>query len=520
MNDQPTGLAGRPDPITPLTPSERRLVAELNATSSREDVLRELKANLQTAIEIELATIPLYLYAYYSLVRNKESGAGMSKEQIFANKAGGLIMSVAVEEMLHLSLSSNVLHALGGSPQLYGKAPQPYPTPLPYHRPKGPPGPDGSTAELFPLAGFSFEQLWHFLQVEYPEKRDALPEDRNWETIGQFYSYIRCLLSTDFVKDEDFRHGDAASAIQPYNYSPNNIDTVYPKDKFDPWKPAPPVPTPDWAKQDPLPSGAQAAVFANAEDAHVGTTDLIVVRSRRDAACAIDTICDQGEGYPIGNEQDDDPSRREHSHYMKFLELQAQLTEYAGCTEKLPKRPRPPGPITPSFTAKELVDAGVLIEFPDNPTNEGYPPELQPIAAFCSGLFQYMLIMIETIYRVPPEGQRLFFNEGLHRSMIWVLDKYAQTLRDLPIGGGKFMGPSFENVNLGSRETSFAGLTALGNQAIAAANLITQNDSASPWAPYMADVIGYVQLALTATGSGGQPMHLPDVGQYWRDGLS
>ena len=84
-------------------------------------------------------------------------------------------MSVAVEEMLHLSLSSNVLHAMGGSPQLYGKAPQPYPTPLPYHRPKGPPGPDGSTAELIPLAGFSFEQLWHFLQIEYPEPWDALP---------------------------------------------------------------------------------------------------------------------------------------------------------------------------------------------------------------------------------------------------------------------------------------------------------------------------------------------------------
>jgi hypothetical protein len=521
MNDRPHGLAPDPsDPVTALTRAEKAFVAQLNDTSCRDEVLRELKANLQTAVEIELATIPLYLYAYYSLVRNKESGEGMSEEPIFANKAGALIMSVAVEEMLHLSLSSNVLHALGGEPQLYGMAPQPYPTPLPYHRPKGPPGPDGLTAELFPLAGFGFEQLWHFLQVEYPEMRDALPEDRNWQTIGQFYSYIRCLLSTKFLTDEDFRQGDAARAIQPYNYSPNNIDTVYPSGNFDPWKPAPPVPTPAWAKGNHHPSGADAAMFTDSGDSHVGPTELIAVKSRRDAAIAIDTICDQGEGYPIGDEEDDDPSKDEHSHYVKFLQLQAQFPEYVGCKEKLPKRPRPPEPITPAFTAAQLVKAGVLVEFPDNPTNEGYPPELQPIAAFCSGLFQYMLIMIETIYRVPPEGQKLFFNEGLHRSMIWVLDKYAQTLRDLPVGGGKFMGPSFENISLGPRETSFAGLTALGNQAMAAATLISTNDPDGPWASYMSDVTYYIQVALTMTGSDDQPMHLPDVAPYWRDSAS
>ena len=53
-----------PDPITPLTPAEKEFVAHLDRTSSREEVLAELKASLQTAIEIELATIPIYLYTY------------------------------------------------------------------------------------------------------------------------------------------------------------------------------------------------------------------------------------------------------------------------------------------------------------------------------------------------------------------------------------------------------------------------------------------------------------------------
>src|ERR1043165_1378391 len=135
-----------PDPITPLTPAEEAFVAWLDANRKREEVLAELKANLQTAIEIELATIPIYLYAYYSLVRNNESGETISDAQLFANKAGGMTMSVAVEEMLHMSLSSNILYAMGVAPQLYGMAPAQYPTGLPYHNPDGPPGPDGSTA--------------------------------------------------------------------------------------------------------------------------------------------------------------------------------------------------------------------------------------------------------------------------------------------------------------------------------------------------------------------------------------
>ena len=65
------------DSVTQLTPAELQFVAQLNAQSNRETVLAELKANLQTAIEIELATIPIYLFTYYSIVRNATSGEGI-----------------------------------------------------------------------------------------------------------------------------------------------------------------------------------------------------------------------------------------------------------------------------------------------------------------------------------------------------------------------------------------------------------------------------------------------------------
>ena len=515
------------DPITRLSPAEQLFVDWLDLTSNREEVLRELKANLQTAIEIELATIPIYLYTYYSLVRNATSGENIGDAQLFANKAGGMIMSVAVEEMLHMSLSSNILFSMGVMPQLYRKAPAVYPTGLPYHRPQGPAGPNGATAVTIPLAKLSFEQIWHFLQIEYPEAWDALPQDRNWQTIGQFYSYIRCLIRTKFVTDADFQHGPADRAIQPYNYSPNNVDTVYPVGKFDPWKPAPPAPTPGWAQVDPYPSASAAAVYPDFANSHAGPTELVTVRSRRDAAEAIDTICDQGEGDPVpweGPSTVDDPSKDEKSHYFKFLTLQAQFAEYQHEHETLPLDPPPPPAIAPTVTGLELSEAGVLINFPDNPTTADYPAELHEISTFCSGCFQYMLIMTETIHLVPPEKQKLFFNEGLHRAMIWVLDKYIKTIRQIPLGpnfsGPQFMAPTFENVDLGPRVSSFAALTAMGKKAFdAAGTIITSLKSIDPKDPLiyvMQDVQYYIGVATTDGIREGHRMCLPDVGPYWR----
>jgi hypothetical protein len=506
----------QPDPITPLTPAEKAFVEHLDSTSNRDEVLGLLKRDLQTAIEIELATIPIYLNTYYSLARNTTTGEGLGALEQFVNKAGGVIMSVAVEEMLHMSLSSNILYALGVAPQLYGKAPKQYPTPLPYHKRVGPKGPRGGTDVLIPQAKLSFEQLWHFLQIEYPEQWNAPPQDRDWQTIGQFYSYIRCLIRTKFITDADFQHGSVKSAIQPYNYSPNNVDTVYPTGKFDSWTPAPPVPPPSWSKP---PSASAAAVYPDAADSHAGRAELVTVSSKRDAAIAIDTICDQGEGYPIpdvGPGPDDDPSKDEQSHYVKFLMLQAQFEEYKGTTEQLPPQPPPPAPQTPTMRTNELVKAQLVIDFPDNPTTAGYPAQYQPIATFCSACFQYMLIMTETIYRVPPDKQKLFFNEALHRSMIWVLDKYIRTIRDIPLANNQFMAPVFENVDLGPRETSFQALTALGAKAIAAAYAVCAGlDPKSSLYSAMTNVIYYVCVATPQPDSTYKGGTLPDVGPYW-----
>jgi hypothetical protein len=477
-------MSNSADPVSPLTWTERLRILMNDLSLTREQVLQELKENLQTAVEIELATLPIYLYTYYSINRINTRGENIDPVSLYANKAAGIMMSIAVEEMLHLSLSANILYSMGVEPQLYHRSPASYPTPLPYHNPKGPPGPDGDTKVLIPLSKFSYEQLWHFLQIEYPEPKFAFPKDRNWDTIGQFYSYIRCLIECDRIKDEDFQVNGPETQIQSYNYSPNSIDTIYPAQKFNPWS----TPEGSHTQTGDYPSAAAVAQYPNKPDSHAGSAELITISSKRDALEAIATIGDQGEGYAHG--LTDDPTQTEFSHYYKFLRLQAQLEHYEHHQEKLASLPTPPSPITPTITDQELSE--VIYNFPDNPTTDWYPEEYKALSNLCNGVYQYMLILMETIYRVSPPAQKLFFNEAMHRSMLWVLNRLIKHTRVLYLESGYNFAPTFENYDLGPRRDAYANLLKL-TQAITDEGQL--------------QIVGEMIETLKT---------LPDVSPYWR----
>lgn len=131
---------------------------------------------LQQAIELEHATIPLYLYALYSLAPGQNT--------IIAQ----ILQSVVINEMLHMTLAANVLNALGGSPQIDKPDFIPhYPGPLP----------GGVESELtVHLAPFSMLQLETFLTIETPH--DPIPfraaravgAPAEPITIGDFYKAI------------------------------------------------------------------------------------------------------------------------------------------------------------------------------------------------------------------------------------------------------------------------------------------------------------------------------------------
>jgi hypothetical protein len=104
--------------------------------------LREL---LEAAVKLELATIPPYLCALYSIHPGTNREATM------------VVRSVVVEEMLHMILAGNVLNAVGGRPRVSGADNAPhYPHELP----------DGVVLDLLPFSPAAVES---FLQVENPE---------------------------------------------------------------------------------------------------------------------------------------------------------------------------------------------------------------------------------------------------------------------------------------------------------------------------------------------------------------
>ena len=171
---------------------QRSTIAGLQA--AQPDV-HDVCNSLQQAVRLEHATIPLYLYALYSLDPAKNP------------EIAGIVQSVVVEEMLHMTLSSNVLNALGGSPNIDrpGFIPT-YPGPLPG-------GVDSSLTVN--LAPFSMNQLKTFLSIEQPETplqyktrmANAGPQ-AGTITIGEFYTAI---------SDAIARLGDGAFVTPPRN---------------------------------------------------------------------------------------------------------------------------------------------------------------------------------------------------------------------------------------------------------------------------------------------------------------
>lgn len=228
------------------------------------DSPKELRSHLQWAIEVELSTIPPYLYAMYA-IEDKTSDAY------------GLIRSVAVEEMLHLALVSNLLSGVGGTPTLYDKEVVPsFPTPLPHHTPKlmlNLKEPDVNLIENV------------FLQIEQPMRTDSVSSDDEFGSIGEFYLSIEDALERldeDYKLFEQSRDSVARATNQAYQLSnPNYYSPV----EFDSEK-----------------SGGLHGIsdLSGAED-------------------AVETIIHQGEG--LRDHRYADPDHKELTHYYKFKRM-------------------------------------------------------------------------------------------------------------------------------------------------------------------------------------------------------
>jgi len=221
--------------------------------------LESLRNHLQWAIELEHSTIPPYLTAFYSLHE------GHNRE------AAAVLLSVAIEEMLHMTLAANVLNAVGGQPQLDKPdfIPQ-YPCYMTH----------SNKAFLVHLAPFAPETVAAFMRIEKPEDHSALPEDENYETIGQFYDALEeglVRLCRELGERAVFT-GDPARQMGPQHFH------------------------------------------------YDGSGKVVVVTDLATARQALEEIVEQGEGLDHKAIYDGDrsmfhPTRMEISHYFRFHEI-------------------------------------------------------------------------------------------------------------------------------------------------------------------------------------------------------
>jgi CDGSH-type Zn-finger protein/rubrerythrin len=221
--------------------------------------IASLRRHLQWALELEHATIPAYMCALYSI---KD---GHNKE------ASEVILSILIEEMLHMGLVANLLNAVGGSPKLdYAEFIATYPTPLPH----------SDESFRIPLGKFSREGMQPFLNIERPAAHAGQPEDENYESIGQFYESIE--IGIQYL-------ADTLGTDQVFTGNPGyqiSSETTY----------------------------------------YGGAGRIIAVTDLQSALAAMTEIVEQGEGLDHRSIFDGDqnmfhPEREEIGHYFRFQEI-------------------------------------------------------------------------------------------------------------------------------------------------------------------------------------------------------
>lgn len=228
---------------------------------------------LAEASEIEHTLMCSYLFAAFSLRRGSDSGLnGQEGEAVEAWRK--VILSIAVEEMVHLLLVANLSIAIGGRPH--------------FGRPNFPVEPGYFPAGVVvKLTRFSHETLEHFIFLERP-KGSRLADAEGFEP------------ETPYVREEAF--DGLTPSIQDYA----TVGGLY-----------------DALRANLIASARRLGegdlflgpVTAQVASEAVDLPGVATVDGLASALQAIDTIVEQGEG---------SPSDREDSHYERFRAIRAE----------------------------------------------------------------------------------------------------------------------------------------------------------------------------------------------------
>jgi CDGSH-type Zn-finger protein/uncharacterized Fe-S cluster protein YjdI len=281
---------------------------------------REQLAYLLTeAAEIEHGLLCCYLFAAYSLKKPSDGGLTAAERAALA-RWRGLIVRVAIDEMLHLALVSNLLAAIGLAPHL--QRPN-FPVAPGYH-------PSGVVVALAP---FDAATIDHFVFLERPEGTE-LPDGAGFEEPPR---YERATQADRLVPSSQ----DYLTVGHLYRGIRSGL--VHLAERY-----------------------GESVLFLGNPDAQVGADmalpGLLRVTDLASALNAVDTIVEQGEG---------SPTNPETSHFRRFVsvrdEYRALVAERPDFVPAMPvarnpvmrKPPDPQGKVhIGDPTAASLLDLG------------------------------------------------------------------------------------------------------------------------------------------------------------------
>jgi len=341
---------------------------------------------LAEASQLEHALMCEYLFAAFSLKRDEREGLTAEQAEAVA-RWRKMVLGVAVQEMLHLALASNLLAAIGGAPSF---ARPPFPSRSRYFPP---------TVQL-ELLPFGERALRHFLYLERPEgmeladaegfeptgpapapmtEYDVVPWGQDFSTVGHLYRGI----------EDGFRHLVERMGEQRVFLGPARAQ-------------------------------ATAATFRWPE--------LVAVTDLASACSAIETIVEQGEG-ARGDWRE--------AHYGRFLRV---LEEYQEL-KRLDPAFEPARPVVPAVVRQP---AGVAERLPliDDPHtaqvvdvfNIAYEIVLQALTRFFT-------------HTDETDEQLDVLADVAVGMMATVLEPLGELVTQLPAGPshpGRTAGPSFE----------------------------------------------------------------------------
>jgi CDGSH-type Zn-finger protein len=334
---------------------------------------REQLAYLLTeASEIEHGILCCYLFAAFSLKRGARDGLAEDEAGAVARWRGAL-MSIAVDEMLHLSIVTNLLAAIGFAPQFQRAN---FPVPPGYH-------PSGVVLALAP---FDLTTLDHFLFLERPEGVD-IADGAGFEAPP----YVERATRSDAQcpSSEDY-------ATVGHLYRGIHDGFSHLSEKL-----------------------GEAALFVGAPEAQVGRdlaglSGLIPVVDLRSAHRAIDTIVEQGEGTTTNSER---------SHYRRFVAIR---DEYLAFSKD-----------RPDFSPAHPVARNPVMRKPPTPAGKVHvsDPRAARVMDLGNAMYGLMLRLLARAFgqnQDPPAARRVLI--GCAVDLMNALSPVAETLCRMPAG--------------------------------------------------------------------------------------